>query len=296
MEEGLAIDHELYLGLVLDRSTQRIVLMVSKEGGVEIEKVAEKHPEKIHKVFINPAVGLQPFEAQRLGFALGLSGDSLKKGVKMMLALYNAFIATDASILEINPLIVTKTGDLLALDAKMNFDDNALYRHADIRELRDISEEDPLEVEASKFSLNYIRLDGNIGCMVNGAGLAMATMDIIKLSGGEPANFLDVGGGANAEQIKNAFRILMADKNVQGRADQHLRRHPALRRARGRRDCRGQGTGRAGSDRHSHERHERRGREEDAGRERAELYDRRHDGRGRRQGRGAGKPAERRQR
>ena len=214
VEEGLAIDRELYLGLVLDRSSKRIVLMVSREGGVEIEKVAEEHPEKIHKVFINPGVGLQSFEAQKLGFALGLSGDSLKKGVKMMLALYNAFISTDASILEINPLIVTKSGDLLALDAKMNFDDNALYRHADIRELRDIAEEDPLEVEASKFSLNYIRLDGTIGCMVNGAGLAMATMDIIKLSGGEPANFLDVGGGANAEQIKNAFRILMMDKNV----------------------------------------------------------------------------------
>jgi succinyl-CoA synthetase beta subunit len=214
VEEGLAIDRELYLGLVLDRSSKRIVLMVSKEGGVEIEKVAVEHPEKLHKIFINPAVGLQHFEAQRVGFALGLSGDSLKKGVKMMLALYHAFIATDASILEINPLIVTKSGDLLALDAKMNFDDNAMYRHADIRELRDISEEDPLEVEASKFSLNYIRLDGTIGCMVNGAGLAMATMDIIKLSGGEPANFLDVGGGANAEQIKNAFRILMADNNV----------------------------------------------------------------------------------
>jgi len=214
VEEGLAIDRELYLGLVLDRSSKRIVLMVSREGGVEIEKVAEEHPEKIHKVFINPGVGLQSFEAQKLGFALGLSGDSLKKGVKMMLALYNAFIATDASILEINPLIVTKAGDLLALDAKMNFDSNALYRHADIRELRDTAEEDPLEVEASKFSLNYIRLDGTIGCMVNGAGLAMATMDIIKLSGGEPANFLDVGGGANADQIKNAFRILMADKNV----------------------------------------------------------------------------------
>jgi succinyl-CoA synthetase beta subunit len=214
VEEGLAIDRELYLGLVLDRSSKRIVLMVSKEGGVEIEKVAEEHPEKIHKVFINPGVGLQSFEAQKLGFALGLSGDSLKKGVKMMLALYNAFIATDASILEINPLIVTKAGDLLALDAKMNFDSNALYRHADIRELRDTAEEDPLEVEASKFSLNYIRLDGTIGCMVNGAGLAMATMDIIKLWGGEPANFLDVGGGANADQIKNAFRILMADKNV----------------------------------------------------------------------------------
>jgi succinyl-CoA synthetase beta subunit len=214
IEEGLAIDKELYLGLVVDRSTQRIVLMVSKEGGVEIEKVAEETPEKIHKVFINPAVGLQPFEAQRLAFALGLSGDSVKKAVKMMMSLYQAYIASDASIIEINPLIVTKGGDLLALDAKMNFDDNALYRHADVKELRDISEEDPLEVEASKFSLNYIRLDGNIGCMVNGAGLAMATMDIIKLAGGEPANFLDVGGGANAEQIKNAFRILMMDKNV----------------------------------------------------------------------------------
>ena len=214
IEEGLAIDKELYLGLVVDRSTQRIVLMVSKEGGVEIEKVAAETPEKIHKVFINPAVGLQPFEAQRLAFALGLSGDSVKKAVKMMMSLYQAYIASDASIIEINPLIVTKSGDLLALDAKMNFDDNALYRHAEVKELRDISEEDPLEVEASKFSLNYIRLDGNIGCMVNGAGLAMATMDIIKLAGGEPANFLDVGGGANAEQIKNAFRILMMDKNV----------------------------------------------------------------------------------
>ena len=214
VEEGLAIDRELYLGLVVDRSTQRVVLMVSQEGGVEIEKVAHEHPEKIHKVFINSAVGLQHFEAQRLGFALGLTGDPLKKGVQLMLALYRAFIATDASIIELNPLIVTKTGDLLALDAKMNFDDNALYRHAEIKDLRDRSEEDSLEVEASKFSLNYIRLDGNIGCMVNGAGLAMATMDIIKLAGGEPANFLDVGGGANADQIKNAFRILMMDKNV----------------------------------------------------------------------------------
>jgi len=214
VEEGLAIDRELYLGLVVDRSTQRIVLMVSKEGGVEIEQVAAKTPEKIHKVFINPAVGLQPFQAQQMAFAVGLTGDSVKKGVKMMLALYQAFIATDASILEINPLIVTKSGDLLALDAKINFDDNALFRHADIRDLRDLSEEDPLEVEASKFSLNYIRLDGNIGCMVNGAGLAMATMDIIKLSGGLPANFLDVGGGANAEQIRNAFKILMSDTNV----------------------------------------------------------------------------------
>jgi succinyl-CoA synthetase beta subunit len=214
VEEGLAIDRELYLGLVVDRSSQRIVLMVSKEGGVDIEEVAAKTPEKIHKVFINPAVGLQPFQAQQMAFAVGLTGDSVKKGVKMMLSLFQAFVATDASILEVNPLIVTKSGDLLALDAKMNFDDNALYRHTDVRDLRDLSEEDPLEVEASKFSLNYIRLDGNIGCMVNGAGLAMATMDIIKLSGGSPANFLDVGGGANAEQIRNAFKILMSDTNV----------------------------------------------------------------------------------
>jgi succinyl-CoA synthetase beta subunit len=214
VEEGLAIDRELYLGLVVDRSTRRIVLMVSREGGVEIEEVAAKTPEKIHKVFVNPAVGLQPFQAQRLAYDLGLEGDSARKGVKMMLALYGVFVATDASIVELNPLAVTRSGDLLALDAKMNFDDNALFRHPDLRELRDVAEEDPLEVEASKYSLNYIRLDGNIGCMVNGAGLAMATMDIIKLAGGMPANFLDVGGGANAEQIRNAFKILMADANV----------------------------------------------------------------------------------
>jgi succinyl-CoA synthetase beta subunit len=214
VEEGLAIDRELYLSLVIDRSTQKPVLMVSAEGGVDIEEVAARTPEKIHKAFIHPGIGLAPFQAQRLAFALGLTGEAVKKATRMMLALYQAFIATDASLLEINPLITTTGGDLLALDAKMNFDDNALYRHGDIRDLRDLSEEDPLEVEASKFSLNYIRLDGNIGCMVNGAGLAMATMDIIKLSGGAPANFLDVGGGATAEQIRNAFKILMSDQNV----------------------------------------------------------------------------------
>ncbi len=214
VEEGLAIDRELYLSILIDRSTQKPVFMVSAEGGMDIEEVAASTPEKIHRAYVNPGVGLMPFQAQQLAFAVGLTGDEVKKAAKMMLALYQAFIATDASLLEINPLIVTKGGDLLALDAKMNFDDNALYRHADIRDLRDLSEEDPLEVEASKFSLNYIRLDGNIGCMVNGAGLAMATMDIIKLSGGEPANFLDVGGGANAEQIRNAFKILMSDTNV----------------------------------------------------------------------------------
>ena len=214
VEQGLTMDRELYLGMVIDRSTKKPVLMVSQEGGVEIEKVAEETPEKIHKAFIDPAVGLQGFQARRLAFALGLTGDQIKQAVQMMSALYRAFVETDASLLEINPLVVTGEGKLLALDAKMNFDDNALYRHADIKAFRDLNEEDPLEIEASKYSLNYIKLDGNIGCMVNGAGLAMATMDIIKLAGGEPANFLDVGGGANAEQIKNAFKILMSDTAV----------------------------------------------------------------------------------
>jgi succinyl-CoA synthetase beta subunit len=214
VEEGLQLTRELYLGLVIDRSTQRPVLMVSPDGGVEIEKVAEETPDRIFKAFIDPALGLQPFQARQLAFSLGLKGDQIGKAVRMMLAVYQAMLATDASLVEINPLVVTGSGDLLALDAKVNLDDNALYRHADIKELRDLGEEEPLEIEASKFSLNYIKLDGTIGCMVNGAGLAMATMDIIKLAGGEPANFLDVGGGANAEQIKNAFRILMSDPNV----------------------------------------------------------------------------------
>jgi succinyl-CoA synthetase beta subunit len=214
VEEGLAIDRELYLSMVVDRTTQKIVMMVSAEGGVEIEEVAARTPERIHKEFIDPAVGLQPFQARKLAFALGLEGKQIGNATTMMLALYKAFIATDSSLLEINPLITTRDGALLALDAKMNFDDNAMYRHADIKDLRDLAEEDPLEVEASKYALNYIRLDGNIGCMVNGAGLAMATMDIIKLAGGMPANFLDVGGGANAEQIRNAFKILMSDANV----------------------------------------------------------------------------------
>jgi succinyl-CoA synthetase beta subunit len=214
VEEGLQIARELYLGIVIDRSSEMAVLMVSQDGGVEIEKVAHETPERIFKAFINPALGLQAYQARQLAFQLGLTGDQVGKGVRMMMALYQAFVATDASLLEINPLIVTASGDLLALDAKLNFDDNALYRHPDIKALRDLDEEAPLEVEASKYSLNYIKLDGTIGCMVNGAGLAMATMDIIKLAGGEPANFLDVGGGANAEQIKNAFRILMSDTSV----------------------------------------------------------------------------------
>ena len=214
VEQGLRIARELSLGLVLDRTTERPVMMVSSEGGVEIEKVAEEHPDRIFKAFIHPAIGLSAYQTRQLAFALGLEGAQIGQASKLMAAIYDAFKGTDASLVEINPLIVTEDGNLLALDAKMNFDDNALYRHPDIKDLRDLSEEDPLEIEASKFSLNYIKLDGTIGCMVNGAGLAMATMDIIKLAGGEPANFLDVGGGANAEQIKNAFRILMADTAV----------------------------------------------------------------------------------
>jgi len=214
VEEGLQMTRELYVSLVLDRAAGKPVMMASAAGGMDIEEVAASTPEKIVKVYIEPGVGLVPFEARQLGFAIGLDGPQVSKFVRLATALYEAFIATDASLIEINPLVVTASGDLLALDAKMNFDDSALYRHPDIRELRDLGEEDPLEIEASKFSLNYIHLDGTIGCMVNGAGLAMATMDIIKLAGGEPANFLDVGGGANAEQIRNAFKILMSDENV----------------------------------------------------------------------------------
>jgi succinyl-CoA synthetase beta subunit len=214
IEEGLDIDRELYLSILIDRATASPVIIASAAGGMDIEEVAAKEPEKILREHINPGTGIAAFQGRKLAFGMGLSGAAASKLAKLLDAVYKAFIETDSSMIEINPLILTKGGDLLALDAKVSFDDNALYRHPDLKELRDISEEDPLEVEASKFSLNYIRLDGNIGCMVNGAGLAMATMDIIKLAGGEPANFLDVGGGANAEQIKNAFRILMADKNV----------------------------------------------------------------------------------
>ena len=214
VEQGLDIARELYLSVVIDRAAEAPVVIASAAGGMDIEEVAAKTPEQILKLTVNRGTGIIPFQARKLAFGMGLDGPQSSKFVKVLDSIYRAFIETDASMIEVNPLIVTKEGDLLALDAKVSFDDNALYRHPDLKELRDIAEEDPLEVEASKFSLNYIRLDGNIGCMVNGAGLAMATMDIIKLSGGEPANFLDVGGGANAEQIKNAFRILMADTNV----------------------------------------------------------------------------------
>jgi succinyl-CoA synthetase beta subunit len=214
IEQGINIAKELYVGVTLDRSRSQNVLMASTEGGVEIEKVAAETPELIFKEYIDPALGLRPYQARRLGFRLGLSGDALKSAVKFFSALYRAYENMDASLAEINPLVLTKEGNVLALDAKMNFDDNALFRHPDVVEMRDLDEEAPLEIEASKYNLNYIKLDGNVGCMVNGAGLAMATMDIIKLSGGEPANFLDVGGGASAETVANGFRIILSDKNV----------------------------------------------------------------------------------
>ncbi len=214
VEETMNIERELYAGVVLDRSRSQLVFMVSTEGGVEIEKVAAETPEKIVKEYIDPGVGLLPFQARKMAYGLKLTGDQVKNGVKFLMALYNAYIASDASLAEINPLVVTKDGRVLALDAKINFDDNAMYRHPDYAEMRDLNEEDPLEVEASKFNLNYIKLDGNVGCMVNGAGLAMATMDIIKLAGGEPANFLDVGGSASAETVENGFKIILSDKNV----------------------------------------------------------------------------------
>lgn len=214
VEEALEIERELYLGIVIDRAKEAPVVMASSEGGVEIEKVAAEKPERIFKEYVNPSVGFQVFQARKLAFKLGLEGNTHKHAVKFILGLYKAFEATDASLAEINPMVVSKAGSVLALDAKMNFDDNALPRHPDIGDMRDLDEEDPLEVEASTFDLNYIKLDGNVGCMVNGAGLAMATMDIIMHSGGKPANFLDVGGGVSEEAVKNAFRILVSDKDV----------------------------------------------------------------------------------
>jgi succinyl-CoA synthetase beta subunit len=214
IEEGLDIKRELYLGLLIDRETGRPVFMASAAGGMEIEEVAKDNPGAILREQIHPAVGLQPYQARKIAFGLGLSGELAGVATPFLQALYRAFIDTDASMLEINPCVVTGDGKLMALDAKMTFDDNGLFRHKDLRELRDLDEEDPLEVEASKYGLNYIKLDGSVACMVNGAGLAMATMDIIKYAGGSPANFLDVGGGASAEQVKNAFRILLSDPEV----------------------------------------------------------------------------------
>jgi len=213
--DGVDIENEYYLGILLDRAKSKNVIMVSTEGGVEIEKVAEETPEKIVKEWVEPGMQLQHNQARHLAFALGLEGDAFKKCVKFIMALYTCYENTDANLVEINPLVLTKNQDVVALDAKMTFDDNALFRHKDIQDLRDESEENPIELEADKFGLNYIKLDGNVGCMVNGAGLAMATMDIIKLSGGDPANFLDVGGSANVETVKNGFRIILEDPNVE---------------------------------------------------------------------------------
>ena len=214
IEEGLPIDKEFYLGIVLDRASGRPVFMASAAGGMDIEEVAAKTPELIMKETIDPAIGFRSYQARKLAFGLGLPAELIGQAVKFMQALYNAYEQMDASLMEINPFLLTKDGRLIALDAKVNFDDNALFRHKEFLDLRDLNEEEPLEIEASKFDLNYIKLDGNIACMVNGAGLAMATMDIIKLAGGEPANFLDVGGGASQERVEAAFRILLADENV----------------------------------------------------------------------------------
>jgi succinyl-CoA synthetase beta subunit len=216
IEEGCDIKKEYYVGVVVDRQTGRVVMMASEEGGTEIEEVAERSPEKIIKEVIDPAVGLQPFQARNLAFAINIPKKLVNKAAKFMLSLYEAFVEKDCSIAEINPLVVTGDGNVMALDAKLNFDSNALFRHKDIQELRDLDEEDPKESEASKYELNYIALDGNIGCMVNGAGLAMATMDIIKHYGGDPANFLDVGGGATAERVTAAFKLILSDENVKG--------------------------------------------------------------------------------
>ena len=214
VEQGMNIAKEMYVGITLDRQRSQNVVMVSTEGGVEIEKVAAETPEKILKETVDPVIGFQQFQARTLCFGLGLTGDAFKNGVKFLLALYKAYEATDASLAEINPLVITQEGHVIALDAKINFDDNALFRHPEYEQLRDIDEEEPLEVEAAASNLNYIKLDGNVGCMVNGAGLAMATMDIIKLAGGMPANFLDVGGGASAETVEAGFKIILKDENV----------------------------------------------------------------------------------
>ena len=214
IEKATDIDRELYLGIVLDRASSSLVVMGSQAGGMDIEQVAEETPEKILKETIDPGIGLQGFQARRMAFGLGLEGDAFKQGVQFIITLAKAFEATDCSLAEINPLVVTGDNQIIALDAKINFDDNALYLHKDIQALRDTDEEEPLEVEASEFELNYIKLDGEVGCMVNGAGLAMATMDIIKYAGSSPANFLDVGGGTNVERVRNAFRILISDPDV----------------------------------------------------------------------------------
>ena len=286
VEEGLQISRELYLGLLLDRAVGRPVIVASAEGGVEIEKVAAETPERIFRESI-PVTGLAPFHSRKLASSLGLGPALIPNAARLMKAMYDAFCACDASLVEINPLVVTSADDLLALDAKVTLDDNALFRHADLRELRDLEEEEPLEIEASKYALSYIRLDGTIGCMVNGAGLAMATMDIVKLAGGEPANFLDVGGGASAEQIRNAFVILASDRNVRAvliNIFGGILRCDVLAEGA---DRRGRSARRACADRDPDGRDECRGRARDARGQRAEFQHRRHDGRGGGKGRGS---------
>lgn len=214
VEEASNIERELYLGMVIDRATEKVVVMASSEGGVEIEEVARKSPKKILKEYVDPAVGLLPFQCRKIAYFLGLEGKTANKAVNFISGLYNLFVNNDCSLAEINPLVVTREGEVLALDAKLNFDDNALYRHPDIKELHDLEEENPTELEAKKWEISYVKLDGNIGCLVNGAGLAMSTMDIIKYHGGEPANFLDVGGGASAEQVTQAFKMILSDQSV----------------------------------------------------------------------------------
>lgn len=214
VEEASNIERELYLGMVIDRATEKVVVMASSEGGVEIEEVARKSPKKILKEYVDPAVGLLPFQCRKIAYFLGLEGKTANKAVNFVSGLYNLFVNNDCSLAEINPLVVTREGEVLALDAKLNFDDNALYRHPDIKELHDLEEENPTELEAKKWEISYVKLDGNIGCLVNGAGLAMSTMDIIKYHGGEPANFLDVGGGASAEQVTQAFKMILSDQSV----------------------------------------------------------------------------------
>ena len=282
IEEGSAIARELYLGIVLDRASSKVVFMASQFGGMDIEEVAHSNPEAIFKEYIHPGIGFQPYQARQLAFKLGLETAQIGEAVKFMMGLYKAFMETDSTLMEINPFITTKDGKLLALDCKINFDDNAMFRHKDLKELRDIAEEDPLEVEASKYALNYIKLDGSIACMVNGAGLAMATMDIIEYAGGQAANFLDVGGGANQEQIENAFGILLSDPNVKAIFINIFGGHPARR-------CTGNSRRRRGAEAECHaadypapRRHQRRRGSQDHFRLRPEGTNRSHHERSRR--------------
>ena len=288
IEETLPIERELYLGIVLDRVQGKPVFMASSAGGMDIEEVAAKTPELILKETIEPGLGLAPFQARKLAFGIGVPAASANATAAAMIALAKAYEVIDASLAEINPFILTKEGKVFALDAKITLDDNALYRHKDLVELRDLNEEDPLEVEASKHGLNYIKLDGNIACMVNGAGLAMATMDIIQYAGGRPANFLDVGGGASAEQVKNAFRILLSDSQREGGAHQHLRRHSALRHAGDRRGGRGARLEHPGADRGAYGRNQRGTGAQDPGRVRIQLHGSRRHARRRGESRGTG--------